>query len=515
MTAVGGNDPQAKDGSTWKPWDEFYALDGATWKPAANVYVNYNGTWKEVWNHSPIVTSTSSSDSTQTPTFLDVAASSYGRESAQLGYSGYLSGSATEFFYLYRKSGVTTYTESSNGSLTGLEFGGATGTTYYHKTVGYNGKRRITVNATVNSNGVGGANSFPLTAAKVEYSSSSTFASNVTTVTLGIPTPTGTVYTFQDTFTLPTLTRGATDTYPTVYYRFTFTNASGTVVSSTGSRSLSPKYSPSGYATVGAGETSFTTYRYRTDTYTTVGSSTWSYTPPTGGVAVDYAYVSLVGGGGGGGKGNSVISGAGGAGGGGGGQRNYKAVLVNGNSATVVVGGGGQGGGVFGTDGWNGNSGGNSSFTCSGTNDSVVANRGYGGQSSASYVDPYGGGNGIYSGGSGYYVQDWASIGGGGGGTSNGGSASSTAAGNGGYGSGLEGWGGGGAGVYITATGGIYGIVYTVYYVGGSGGDYGGNGNGNGAGSNAAGYGCGGGGGAQGNGGNGSSGRVQVSYYGA
>ena len=57
MPAVGSNNPQARQGGSWKGWSNFWAKHSGTWKKPLSVHVRSGGSWVKVWDERPAVTS--------------------------------------------------------------------------------------------------------------------------------------------------------------------------------------------------------------------------------------------------------------------------------------------------------------------------------------------------------------------------------------------------------------------------------------------------------------------------
>ena len=56
MPKVGFQNPQAKDGGTWKTWSKFWAKHSGSWKRPISVFVKSGGSWVEVYDETPVVT---------------------------------------------------------------------------------------------------------------------------------------------------------------------------------------------------------------------------------------------------------------------------------------------------------------------------------------------------------------------------------------------------------------------------------------------------------------------------
>ena len=59
MPKVGFQNPQAKDGGTWKTWSKFWAKHSGSWKRPISVFVKSGGSWVEVYDETPVVTNVS------------------------------------------------------------------------------------------------------------------------------------------------------------------------------------------------------------------------------------------------------------------------------------------------------------------------------------------------------------------------------------------------------------------------------------------------------------------------
>lgn len=59
MPSVGSNNPQARQGGTWKSWSNFWGRHNGSWKKPLSVHVRHNGSWVKVWDERPSISSLS------------------------------------------------------------------------------------------------------------------------------------------------------------------------------------------------------------------------------------------------------------------------------------------------------------------------------------------------------------------------------------------------------------------------------------------------------------------------
>lgn len=59
MPKVGSQNPQARDGGSWKAWSRFWARHNGSWKRPVSVFVKSGGSWVEVWDEAPSVSNIS------------------------------------------------------------------------------------------------------------------------------------------------------------------------------------------------------------------------------------------------------------------------------------------------------------------------------------------------------------------------------------------------------------------------------------------------------------------------
>jgi hypothetical protein len=438
----------------------------------------------------PTVTTTAGSDSTATPTATTTNASNIARYSATLNGTAT---NATHCFFLrgYYVSGVPVSTSTGNTASTtspSLSVALEEDRLQIIQLVAQNNSPQVTFNGTVNPN------NRPTTVVFRYATTEAGVASSGTTVAGNAPT---TNTSAQSVTANQSLSAG------TYYYRVEATNAGGTSVGTPLSITIANK-------SVTGNTTTFNTYGYRYQYFTTPGPATWTYPGiPTGGSQINTVNVIVVGGGAGGARGAGKYTSSGityaGAGGGGGGRRVDGVLTINGNSATIDVGEQGQGASVA-NGAKSGFNGGTSTITCSPTGSSFSALGGVGGVS-AFLGAPNGGNSGVTQpGGAGYDAITYGySLGGGGAGNNGAGdSATTNSAGKGGPGVNGQCGGGGGAGVYFDSG---YLPTAAIGVDGGGNGGYEG-------GEPATTWGGGGGGGAKGSGGNGHKGFVLVQWEG-
>lgn len=247
---------------------------------------------------TPIVTTGAAINKTTPPAVNTFDATNYNQNSATL--NGSTSRGTLSFLW-----GTTTNptTALASSSLTGL----SSGTTYYFRAVAINNDALATLTGTVTT-----TSSSTVT---FEWGTSSGVYTNVATV--------GT-YTNVTSQTVSASITGLTPG-TTYYYRIRATNSIGFVYGAELSFTATS-------VTVNGSVLSFTTYQFRSATYSTVGTTTWTNPTPSNGAPIDTLYnIVLIGGGAAG----ATTGGSSGQG------RLITSLSISGNQ-TVIVGAGGS-----------------------------------------------------------------------------------------------------------------------------------------------------------------------------